>query len=246
MTAMRKNLVYTCITGGYDQLIAPAVISPGWHYTCFTDDAHALTPTPPWEIVELEDLDRVKIGGAYDPVRTARRVKIVPHTLAHIGPELFNHPDHKRLWVDANLEVDCDLNKFIFRVGKNLTGKDVLFDIATLQHPVRWCIYAEGQECKVQNKDTHSVIDRHLKDYRQEGYSPNAGLVETKFLLRNHGTYCNEFMRLWFNEVRYKSRRDQLSFNYVAWRYPARIHTIPRAVFDTYFHKRKHLMAAAI
>ena len=31
------KICYTCITGKYDALIEPLVVTPGWKYVCFTD-----------------------------------------------------------------------------------------------------------------------------------------------------------------------------------------------------------------
>lgn len=55
--------------------------------------------------------------------------------------------------------------------------------------------------------------------YRSEGFPENAEMVQTGIEVRRHNDpNLIKFNELWFDEVRTKSKRDQLSFNYVAWK----------------------------
>ncbi len=58
-----------------------------------------------------------------------------------------------------------------------------------------------------------------ISRYKQENYPANNGLISGGILLRNHhSSKIKETMEHWWNEVKNGSRRDQLSFNYVAWK----------------------------
>ena len=59
---MNKKVVYTCITGGYDNLIDPSYVTEGYDYVCFTDNLELKSKV--WEIrplpKETEGLSQVK------------------------------------------------------------------------------------------------------------------------------------------------------------------------------------------
>ena len=59
-------------------------------------------------------------------------------------------------------------------------------------------------------------IDINIKN---ENFSDNNGHAECCLIVRKHNSRnCINFMEMWFNEIKYNSHRDQLSFNYVYWR----------------------------
>ena len=61
-TEQNKKVVYTCVTGGYDNIIDPKFINDDFDYICFTDnlslrsDVWTIKPLP----VETEGLSQVK------------------------------------------------------------------------------------------------------------------------------------------------------------------------------------------
>jgi hypothetical protein len=58
-----------------------------------------------------------------------------------------------------------------------------------------------------------------IRKYRQQGYPEHNGLVEDNFLMRRHNEpEMIRFAEEWWKNVLEFSRRDQLSFNYVAWK----------------------------
>ena len=61
----------------------------------------------------------------------------------------------------------------------------------------------------------HKQVSKYLK----EGYPQNNGLATNPILLReHHNPDIIKTMEDWWIEIKYGSRRDQLSFNYVAWK----------------------------
>ena len=93
--ASGKVVVYTAITGGYDNLQAPAAKVPGWHYLCFTDEPSIAQPG--WEVRALPRSD-------LDPIRRARLPKILAH---HFLPDY-----DASIWIDANIGIVGDLAAF--------------------------------------------------------------------------------------------------------------------------------------
>ena len=65
-----KMVVYTAITGNYDELVTPSVINPKFDYVCFTDNPNLKSNC--WDIRLMEESE-------LDGIRKARRYKILPH-----------------------------------------------------------------------------------------------------------------------------------------------------------------------
>lgn len=193
-----KKVVYTCIIGGYDSLSEPKYITDGFDYICFTDDKSLKSDI--WEIrplpKETENLSQVK---------KQRYVKINPH--------LFLKEYDLSIWVDGNVVLKGDLNKF---VKKYINDKSSIY---VPKHPQRNCIYLESTVVGRMGKDKKEVMKPQMDRYKKEGFPQNYGLLQSNILLRKHNNEdCIKLMEEWFNEVKKGSHRDQLSFNYVSWK----------------------------
>ena len=91
----------------------------------------------------------------------------------------------------------------------------------------RDCIYDEynaiinlGKNDPNQNyKDDPQTMYDQVKRYQDEGYPSHNGLITGMVILRRHNEKdCIRVMEDWWTEIKYGSKRDQLSFNYVAWK----------------------------
>lgn len=83
------NTAYTVITGGYDELKPPKVISEDWEYVVFSD---TFIDVPPWQCVITKNHNRF--------------IKIK-------AEDLFRNIT---LYVDGSIEIIGDLNEFIKEV----------------------------------------------------------------------------------------------------------------------------------
>lgn len=194
----KKKVVYTCITGGYDNLIEPKYITSDFDYICFTDNLNIKSNV--WQIKPLP-----KETSGLTTVKKQRFVKINPHLVL---------PEYNiSIWVDGNIEIRGDLNKF---VNENIKDR---ISIYVPQHPSRNCIYSEEKAVIALKKDTKEITNPQIDRYRKEGFPKNNGLLQSNILLRKHNDKnCIKLMEDWFEEVKNGSHRDQLSFNYVAWK----------------------------
>ncbi len=192
------KVIYTCITGNYDNLIDPQYITEDFDYVCFTDNTNLKSNI--WDIrplpKEVEELSQVK---------KQRYVKINPHLLLN---------DYKlSIWVDGNVIVRGNLNNLLDGVIKDDCS------IYVPQHPNRKCIYAESEAVIAMKKDTREIIKPQLDRYKEEGFPKDFGLLQSNIMIRKHNEKdCIKFMEEWFSEVKNGSHRDQLSFNYVQWK----------------------------
>lgn len=120
---MNKVVVYTCITGGYDSLKQPKAVSANIDYICFTDRFSGVLGA--WKFVpvpdELKWLSNVK---------KQRVVKICPHR--------YLKEYDISIWVDGNISIIGNLNKFINQYDLNIKP------FYTRVHPSRNCIYDEA------------------------------------------------------------------------------------------------------
>lgn len=203
-------VVYTAVFGGYDD--PPLVVNPdpSLSYIFFTDDGTTRVP-PPWQICELSPVFD-------DPQRDARRVKLLPH--------LFVGGYRVSVWVDAN----CQL--------LDLTADAILemladADIAVLPHQHRSCVYEESEAVLALQLDSPDRVNSQMAACREAGFPARQGLHATMFLVRRHNTpACRQFDDDWWQQVQRFSKRDQLSFDFVSWRSPAVLRTIPLSYLD--------------
>ena len=136
------------------------------------------------------------------------------------------------VWVDGHIQITGDIDKFVAERHKKV--------FSLMKHPERNCIYREAEECKRQRKDNPAVIDAQMKKYAKEVYPHNNGLVATGILVRNHTAEVINFCMQWWDQVRTESCRDQLSFNYIAWKTKLDYATFPYVNKLSEFRKHRH------
>ena len=214
-----KTVVYTCIIGKYDQLKEVASVESGVSYICFSDqpiqsNTWTIKPIPKF----LCPLDNVKI---------ARCIKILPH--------LFLEEYETSVWVDGSIEVLGNIHKFLDTYLKNY--------FAISKHPDRICIYDEGEAIVHLNKDTRENVDAQTAKYKSLNYPKNHGLIMSGIIARKHNhKKCIELANVWWAEVREHSKRDQMSFNYAAWKVLVYIDSInPQIFVSEYFQIWSHV-----
>lgn len=197
-----RIVVYTAIFGGYDELVDDQFQMDGVDYICFTDgDIESKT----WEVVNCTPIYN-------DPNRNAKKYKVLPH-------RYLKDYDYS-VWIDGNILVVDDIRDLV----KN--HKYQVFDHnQTLLDP-RDCIYKEhdaimrlGKQNGGNYKDNPALMYNQVKRYLDEGYPHNNRLATNPIIFRHHhDSQVIKVMEDWWTEIKYGSRRDQLSFDYVAWK----------------------------
>lgn len=204
--------IYTSIFGGYDELIEDQFQEEDVDYICFTDRE---LESKTWRIVKSLPLYE-------DPNRNAKKYKVLPHR--------YLQKYDWSVWIDGNIKVRSSIKSLC----KGNPYK--LFDHMQVEpFDRRNCIYEEAQaildfgninyqrtpEKGIKNwKDNPYLIVDQIKRYQSEGYPANNGLSTTPIMVRNHNNaevvVHNE---AWWKEIKHNSKRDQLSFNYIAWKH---------------------------
>ncbi len=200
VAGLDKCVIYTCITGMYDDLIQHSCTNTNCHYVCFTDNKKLLKHKKigVWEIRPL-------VYDKLDNVRNNRWHKLHPHILFPEYPQ--------SIYVDANIDV---INTKLFNDINKLPKKCVL---SIPIHFERDCIYDEIDACINQKKDDMSKIKATKRLLQKNNFPKHFGLSENNVIYRKHNDKtCIKLMNQWWNMLIKFSCRDQLSFMYVLWR----------------------------
>lgn len=190
--------VYTCITGGYDELIVPEYISEECDYYLISEKD--ITGNTIYDWISLYDVVPYK---ELDFTRQNRYCKINVH-------EIFPQYDYS-IYVDGNIKIISDIAMCladIKRSGMAVSGKSSSL-----------CTYVEALRCIGTQKDDKVKITRQIERYYREGMPRYFGEFLCNVLVRDHtNPVCRRLMRDWWNEVYKESKRDQISFPYVLWK----------------------------
>ena len=194
---MPKRIIYTSVFGGYDKVTEQN--SDGWDWKCFSEKNSLSLYT--------------------DNTRNAKKFKVLPHR--------YLKDYEYSIFIDGNMYVVGRFN-FDDLIDKYLNDSNVaFFDHSQNQMDPRNCIYDEynaiihlGNNDPNKNyKDDTNVMNEQVNRYYKEGYPPHNGLITGMVILRRHNEKdCIETMEDWWTEIKYNSKRDQLSFNYCAWK----------------------------
>lgn len=193
---MNSKIIYTTIFGGYDDVTKPN-LPTGWDWKCFSEENSIPIYT--------------------DNTRNAKKFKVLPHR--------YLQDYEYSIFIDGNMYVVGNVDELI---EKYLSDSNIaFFDHNKNRMDPRDCIYDEynaimnlGKNDPNQNfKDNPQVMYDQVKRYQDEGYPSHNGLITGMVILRRHNEKdCIRVMEDWWTEIKYGSKRDQLSFNYVAWK----------------------------
>jgi hypothetical protein len=86
---------------------------------------------------------------------------------------------------------------------------------------------------KKKYKDNMDIIHAQVDRYKKEGYPENNGLARTTVMFMRHNEDdVKQQMDTWWGEMKYGSRRDQISFNYSAWKNDFKFNYIQEDIDD--------------
>jgi hypothetical protein len=201
--------VYSCVTGKYDKIMrsilaSRALFEDNVKFTLYSDQfTEESTFTSPhskcqWNLKPLEWKHK------FCHRRTARWHKLHSHCLTSADYSV---------WVDGSQQFK-EVGVYADFINK-LEGSESIY---SFKHPQRSCVYQELQACTKLAKDNPKLMRDQVTKYRADGYPPYNGLVETACVVRKNSNESASFNKMWWEELKQHSYRDQLSFNYVAWK----------------------------
>jgi len=196
----KKIIIYTAIFGRYDILrepLFPEELLEEADLVCFTDNKHLKSTS--------FLIKRVK-RQFEDPTLENRFYKLQPHRVLRKGYD-YN------IYVDAHYLITAKSVKHL--LSEHLSNDTLL---ALLKHPERNCIYEEFKACHFYNMDKPEKFIAQEKFYKEEGFPEQYGLNLGGLQFRKFDKKLEKLLDFWWNEVKTRSRRDQLSFNYSIWK----------------------------
>lgn len=211
--------VYTAITGGKDKL-KEIQNTDGAKFVAFLEEP---VESKTWEVRPIK-------RDSGDPVRVAKKYKILPH---------IYFPDAEySLWIDGTIALNVPVQTLIDKYLKDT-------DIAMFKHPFRDCLYDEAGVCKMWHLDDQVTIEEQVVRYANEGYPQHNGLYEATVILRRHTKDIKVLNEVWWDEIVWGSKRDQISLPYVLNKTATDITPIDGYVHDLtgnpYFSYERHL-----
>lgn len=210
---MRKEImVYTAIFGNRD-ILSEVIKFPCANYVCFTDNPKITSKS--WKIILCKKGE--------NSLMKAKRYKILPH-------KIFK--DYKySIWEDGTHTLKVDPRILISFLKKN--------KIAFFKHPRRTNLYSEVRELLRLNICDPKKIIPQIKRYKKEGFQINK-LIASAIIVREHNNQkMISLMEDWWKEMKENSWRDQISFNYVAWKNNINYSNIPGDVYNNSFFNVK-------
>tara|TARA_E500000331_G_C17248677_1_gene710165 strand:+ start:730 stop:1428 length:699 start_codon:yes stop_codon:yes gene_type:complete len=203
---VKNRVVYTSIFGGYDDVdkFQTQNIPQAWDLKCFSENN--------------------SLSLYSDNTRNAKRFKVLPHR--------YLEDYEYSIFIDGNMTIVGNIDELI---EKYLNDSNVaFFSHSNNLLDSRNCPYDEANfilEAGVRNynlnpsrgvltyKDNPNIIEKQMQKYESKGFPKNNGLITGMVILRRHNEVdCIQAMEDWWTEIKYNSKRDQLSFNYVAWK----------------------------
>jgi len=184
--------VYTAIFGDYDILKEPIYTDNNIKYICFTDTKYK---SKVWDVRVVERTEPT-------PRRDARKIKVLSH-------EYIDTP--VSLWIDGGRMV---IKNPVPYVKEALKKADLLAGV----HGKRDCIYDEARRCIKAGKGNHLEISQQMLRYLAEDYPEHNGLINSTVLIRRITPELIQLEKDWWYEIKNGCVRDQVSFNYVAWK----------------------------
>lgn len=191
--------VYSCITGGYDNLVEPFFAINNVDYIMFTDNPNLKGDK--WQVRPIPST----IAEHDDNTLINRYIKM--------HPDVVGTQYDYALYVDGNICVVSNVRNMVNAIMPK-TG------IALHRHSSRDCIYNEVKVCLNTKRGNAHKLKEQVDRYKNEGMPEHYGLLEATVILTDlHNSIALELQDKWWQEFLVsESRRDQISLPYILWK----------------------------
>lgn len=195
-----KIVVYTCITGNYDNIQEPYLEDANIDYIAFCEKKENYKSTWKFESIPLN------IKKINNNILINRYIKFHPH-------ELFAEKYDYAIYIDGNIKSMSDLKELIYGINSK-TG------LALHRHRARNCIYNEIEVCKIIKKGNYREMKAQTDRYKEEGFPKEFGLYECNVIVSDlKNKESEKILNSWWEEFeKSKSYRDQIVLPYVVWK----------------------------
>ena len=197
---MKDFVIYTVLTGGYDDVLQPRVVDERFDYVLFSNDIKdgeagiwSIRPIPPV----------VNDGGK----RLSRYPKTHPETLL---------ADYKAsLYIDANIQI---MDQWVYDRFVELYGQNTEYAGVKLVLTGRDCIYEHSFDMVQALLEHDYAAIRQCHELYKRGFPRHFGLNENNVIFRIHTERMREVDEQWWWWICNYSSRDQFSLMYCLWK----------------------------
>lgn len=209
-----RIVICTAITNGYDTLKEPMFADSRCDYICFTDNPEMKSDV--WQIRPIPN-------NSMESNQNAKQIKVLTHCFL---------PEYDwSIWVDGKFCITGDLIELLNEYAINS-------NFLSFMHYRRSSVFAEAEVIKQAGFEKEETVDSMMQRYRQEGYTDENELIEGGVIFKRHNTpEIIRLMEAWWQEIMCCSRRDQLSFNYCAWKENVAVDMIDQNIYDNSYLK---------
>ncbi len=212
----KKIVVYSCITGDYDNILEPVYIPNNIKYVLYTNSEKVNSIN--WEIRKIpENIKKIN-----NNILINRYIKMHPH-------ELFKNEFDYSIYIDGNIKTISDLSPFINQIN-NKTG------LAIHRHYARDDVYMEVDTCILYKKGNKEKLMNQAQSYKKEGMPTHFGLLECNVIVSDlKSESAKAILDSWWDEfIKSESFRDQISLPYIIWKMGYKIKDIGCLGYNVY------------
>jgi hypothetical protein len=193
-----KQLVYTCVFGGYDLVLPPVHVERTIDYLIVTEDPKLRVRGWRTLVVSTERFDSLPLANRYYKM---------------LGYREFPGYDCS-LYLDGNIRLLGKTSDLLNTFCSDGAG------LGVFRHPLRNNIQEESRACVASGKIAEGgSLETELGFYEREGFKADEQLFEAGILLRNHANPdLDETMSLWWKQYSRFRSRDQISLPYALWK----------------------------
>lgn len=198
---MKDFVIYTAMTGGYDNILQPRVIDERFDYVLFSNDiVDKYVGT--WEVRPIPQVFN------NDNKRMSRYPKTHPETML---------AEYKAsLYIDANIQI---LDEWVYERCVELYKLKIEHAGIELVMTGRDCIYDHAYDMCLNLLEHDYVAIKQCQALYNEGFPRHFGLNENNIIFRTHTKKMKEVDEEWWSWIVNYSGRDQFSYMYCLWKY---------------------------
>jgi hypothetical protein len=204
-----KIAVYTANIGGCIKFYEPKILENNVDYIYFTDDKNLKSDK--WNIVYVENtIETTNVSPGNRSL--AKRIKM-------LFWEYLKDYDWV-VWIDAQDEIQSDgFRAYIDTIPSTI---DAVFKPHPRRRRNQRTIYGEIRNCKKLHVESEEALNLWHSELKNMKYpAKEFGLFETNIIFRrfNFENITKDFYQEWWDLSTKRFRRDQLTINYLIWKY---------------------------
>lgn len=197
---MKDYVVYSVLTGNYDDIRQPVVVDDRFDYILFSNDINESD-------VGIWSVRTIPCVVHNDNKRLSRYPKTHPESLLAEYKASF--------YIDANIQI---LDQWVYDRFIELFEEGIEYAGVKLVLTGRDCIYEHAFDmCLWLVEHEHMAIKQCHALYKL-GFPRHFGLNENNIIFRIHTDRIRKVDEEWWNWIKNYSHRDQLSYMYCLWK----------------------------